>query len=516
MDELSLKHSVLRACDEVGFPEGKKFASGHRSFTDGCSSTDRLSEAACELGQECLYILSNLPKNSPAYKQMKSIMGEVMQCWEDCGSDESSRKEDAMLERIKTLRGKITPIKTAMMNTNANPHAVCIKEMEEMIAGMEYLYAQYQKNPDEYPGYEVLGTMIPQAKAALASLKNVSVYSTAAANELAKTMQGFVRNAREYLVKNVQRLEPQLFDQMKQTADKWAQETVNARQKPLAEKAMIKELTDDEVDFLLGFVEQEKDIVAFIAKAEQDYTGYEKRLNKMKDELAAIKAKKQEIKTMYKNGRISKEEALREIENLTEREEACEEDIEEFEYSNENIVEQYKFAQKISRMYFITMRGFSYQEKAVCFQEGQVGINLKECMEGFRNSLTGDGYEAIEKANDTLDAIIEKVSANAERLREIRRRRDAEREARKNAERAKREQREQQRNGSTPQKTEKRTKAESFLDDEEEETEGGVEVTEDPLQETSTNSPQRTQTQASSSGDDYEDIFGEKTERQRN
>lgn len=513
MDEFSLKHSVLEACNVVGI-DCKRYSSGKSSFSDGCSSTDRLSEAAAELGQDCLYILSNLPKNSPAYKEMKAIMGDVFQCWEECGKDESSRKEEAMLERIKALRNRIKPIKEAMTNPNANPHAVCVKEMEEMIEGMEYLYAQHQKSPDDYPGYEVLGEMIPQAKAALAKLKGVAVYNTAEANELAKTMQGFVGKAREYLVKNVHRLEPQLFAQMQQTAETWSKVAVNARQKPIAEKAMVKELADDEVDYMLDFTDREKNIVAFIAKAEQDYEGYQRRLTKMKDELAAIQTKKQEVKTLYKNGRMTKEEALREIERLTEREETLQDDIEEFEFSNEILGEQYRFAQKISRMYFITMKGFSYQDKAICFQDGEVGINLDKILDVFRNGLSESDWEALHIANDMLDAIIEKVSANAERLREIRRQRDAEREARRNEEREKREQREQQRRGESPQKTEKRSKAESFLDDEEETTEDGVEVTEDPLQETNTNAPQR---QQAGSADDFgDDLFGERTERQRN
>ena len=79
MDELGLKHSVLEACNVVGFPEGKKFGNARSSFTNGDSSTDRLGEAACELGQDCLYILSNLPKGSAAFKQMKGIMAEIFQ-----------------------------------------------------------------------------------------------------------------------------------------------------------------------------------------------------------------------------------------------------------------------------------------------------------------------------------------------------------------------------------------------------------------------------------------------------
>ena len=529
MDELSLKHSVLRACDEVGFPEGKKFASGHRSFTDGCSSTDRLSEAACELGQECLYILSNLPKNSPAYKQMKSIMGEVMQCWEDCGSDESSRKEDAMLERIKTLRGKITPIKTAMMNTNANPHAVCIKEMEEMIAGMEYLYAQHQKNPKAYPGYEVLGTMLPRAKAALATLKNVSVYNTAQANELAKTMQGLVRSARDILTSNIFELDGQLFDQIQETANSWSQIAVNARQKPIAEKAMVQEMKDDEVDSLLGFMDQEKSIVAFITLAERRYDAYKSQLKEKEQSLASVRAEIEEIVCQFENGRISEEEAASKIEELEEEERDLASSIENFKFSNQMIEFQYKFAKRIKEMYFTTMQGFSYEQKSYCFKTGsEIGIDLKGCLAAFNSGLTENNFDKIDNAFDTLDLIIEKVTKNAVHIRETIEQRNAQLEEQKRRQAEILAGRTRTGNSNQPQTeggqqvSEGRRSALNRLHRNKGGATGGDATggatgggtTEDPLQETSTNAPQR---QQAGSADDFgDDLFGERTERQRN
>lgn len=496
MDEMKVKHALLEACDVVGFPEGKKYGSARSSFTDGISSTDGLSDAAGELGQDALYILSNMPKGSPAFKQMKGIIGEIFQCWDECGTDESSRKEETMLAKIKALKNRIKPLKDEMMKTNANPHAVCLKEVGEMITGMEYLFGQYQKTPKKYPGYDVLGEIIPKAKALLASLKNVSVYSTVEANEKAKALQSLVMKARDDMMLNVYALSPMIFDQMATVVGEWNELAVNAKQKTLADKARIGELEDDEVDYLLGFVTQENDIIAFISKARAQYTTYKERLDEMSADLSAIEAKKEEIKRDFQNGRIKKEDAIRKINELNAEEKSFKTKVEQFKRANRLIAEQYKFAEKIENMYFFTMENFPYKDKAECFKTGeaQVGINLREIMGNFRGGLTTGNPTALQNANDTLNLIIEIIEKQAAII------------AKNNPDEIVEQTQEEI--------EEQNQEALDFLLGTED---GGEveEITEDPFQETNVNAPQR-QRAGGAGEDDFGDIFGERVGRQKN
>ncbi|MBQ8374582.1 MAG: hypothetical protein IJX98_03275 [Clostridia bacterium] len=516
MDEFGMKHSFLDACKEMGI-DVAKYKSGRSSFGDGCSSTDRLGEAACAVAQDCMYILANTPQRSETYKQMKTICADLLQVWDECGHDESSRKEDALLERYKSLANRVKPMRAKMMDTKANPHAVCSKELEEMIQGMEYLYSQYQSDELVYMSYAPLKDLIPIAKAALEKLSGVAVFNTAEANTIAKEMQAQVTTIRNYLVKNVHRLDKSMMEKLVKQADEWAQIAVRGRQKPIADKLMVKEAENDEVDYLLGFIEQEKDIVAFIAQAEQEYDVYNRYMERSRGEINAIDAKKMEIKSAYKNGRMTKEQALREIETLDMQKATLMNNLADYELSSGMVVAQHDFALKIKNLYFVTMKGFSYQDKQECFQsESGVGIDLQKCMEDFRVGFAVTDGSAIETANDALDLIITRVAQNAANMREMIEKRNAQRAEQLNTLRAKQEEQRKkalERAGITQQQTQQRSAAESFLDDEEEEEElDSIEV--DPLGERTQNEPQRQQQQASE--DDLDAIiFGEQT-RTRN
>lgn len=245
----------------------------------------------------------------------------------------------------------------------------CLKEMEELLVAMEYLYARYLQFPREYARFEALSAMLPLAKQTAETLKTVCVDGSVAVCDCAKRLQDAFNRVREDLVHEIERVSTEPFEIMLQIAKEWA-----------ASKAVdetVFEERKDELTYLLAFAPTEKAILDFIAQAERDVPCYNEEKAKIDTQMERISARAADLKKRFQAGEITREEAMLVVQSLQEEREAFIKALEALDKSMQYAGYRDGVAHSLRRLQFETFAELSYWERSVHFQkvDGAAVIN---------------------------------------------------------------------------------------------------------------------------------------------